>query len=327
MRNCGRLPRFDRHKCRCFPIQPYSAILPVMNERFARPSGHADGQSMIDDELRARVKRVLMGDCRVDDFDRLFLDQRDRYHGKESFREIADFVAHRKERNKGLVTQTARDVFTSVDVWSLQMRQKRPSAADITRAAWANFRLASDQQLREGCKVSRGAAKRLLENGLRRMARAEPLTDRELNVVKYLGNRFIWKPAFTDDQLFDDFRTVLLKNRILGPDESEQLVKVKPVLALYAIVCMHGSSVQMDAVSGELLAGFSNKGRRLEVKVQLVFGDGPLPIMAPICMFLTSFQPEAVCEPALLEPVGDAQPHVWRRPLELNAAGKLAFIG
>ncbi len=299
-----------------------------MSEGFSRPAGRADRQSMIDDELRARLKRVLAGECRVEDFDRLFLDQRDRHHGKESFREIGDFVAHRKERNKGLVTQTARDVFTSVDVWSLQMRQKRPSTADITRAAWANFRLASDQRLREGCKVSRGVAKRLLQTGLRKMDRGEPLTDRELNVVMYLGNRFIWKPAFTDDQLFDEFRTVLLTNRILGPDEAERLVKAKPVLALYAIVCMHGSSVQMDdAVSGELLAGFSNKERRLEVKVQLVFADGPLPIMAPICMFLTSFQPEGLCEPALLEPVDEAQPHVWRKPLELNATGKLAFIG
>jgi hypothetical protein len=106
---------------------------------------------MIDDDLRLRAGRLLTGQHRVEDLDRLFLGQRDRHHGKESFREIGDFVAHRAERQKGLVTQVARDVFTSVSIWSLGFRDKKPSKSDIVRAAQANYRLALDQQLKNGC--------------------------------------------------------------------------------------------------------------------------------------------------------------------------------
>jgi hypothetical protein len=53
---------------------------------------------------------LLSGRHLVHDLDRLFLAQRDRGHERESFREIGDFVAHRDERQKGLVTQTCRDV-------------------------------------------------------------------------------------------------------------------------------------------------------------------------------------------------------------------------
>ena len=106
--------------------------------------------ALIDEELRMRLKRMSAGRYHVEDLDRLFLGQRDRHHGKESFREIGDFVAHRAERNKGLVTQAARDMFTSLDVWLLYARGRRPSIADITRAARANFRLASERQLQDG---------------------------------------------------------------------------------------------------------------------------------------------------------------------------------
>ena len=75
------------------------------------------------------------------------------------------------------------------------------------------------------------------------------------------------------------------------------------------------------------MVNFSNKERRLEVKVQIAFEDGPKPIIAPICMFLTSLQPEGVCEPALLELGSEWQAHVWSRPIELNADGRLALIG
>ena len=80
--------------------------------------------------------------------DRLFLGQRERVWGRTAFRDIGDFVAHRDTCEKGVVTQVGKDVFTSVDVWSLQMRGREPSWADIARAAGANLRLASDEQIR-----------------------------------------------------------------------------------------------------------------------------------------------------------------------------------
>jgi len=47
---------------------------------------------LIDNDLRARVQRLLSGDHRVHDLDRLFLAQRDSAHERECFREIRDFA-------------------------------------------------------------------------------------------------------------------------------------------------------------------------------------------------------------------------------------------
>lgn len=283
---------------------------------------------MIADDLRMRTGRLLAGQRRVDDLDRLFLGLRDRHHGKESVREIGDFVAHRAERQKGLVTQVARDVFTSVSVWSLGFRNKKAEISDIVRAAKANFRLASDQQLKDGCGLRRPVVKRRLDSGLAKFERGETITDEEMAVLLYLGNRFIWKPAFNDGQLLSEFCEVMRKNAIIDAGDVSALENVRAFITLYAITCMHGSVIQFDGdMRGELLAGFANRDRLLEVKVQIRFDDMPKPILAPICMFLTSLQPDAHCEPALLLFQGEWLPGVWSKPIEINARGKLDFIG
>lgn len=263
---------------------------------------------MIDDDLHGRVQRLLSGSHHIHDLDRLFLALRDRAHGRESIREIGDFVAHRDQRQKGLVTQTGRDVFTSIDVWSLSFRGHKPALEDIARAAWANFRLASDRQIEAGCGLRRGTVKGRLKSGLSKLGCGEVLTTQELKVIEYLGNRFIWKPAFTDKQLFGEFRDVLYLNSILVNADIPALDGIRAFLTLYAICCMHGSAVVLDnGIRAELRAGYFNRERRLEVKMQIKFDDAPKPIMTPICMFLTSLQPEALCEE-----------HCWRFPSHLQ---------
>lgn len=282
---------------------------------------------MIDNDLRLRAKRLLSGVHRAEDLDRLFLDQRDRHHGKSCFREIGDFVAHRQERQKGLVTQVAGDVFTSVRVWSLGLRKKTASRADIAQAAWANFRLASDLQLKQGCGLRRAIAKRRLESGVPKFEAGQILSDQEADVISYLGNRFIWKPAFTDDQLFKEFGHVLLQNSIIERHETATLDEARAFLTLYAISRMHGSQITLgDGMKGEVLAGFANRERRLEVKVMITFLDAPKPITAPICMFLSSLQPEAHCEPALLDKGNIGLPNAWDEPIEVGDTGKLMLI-
>lgn len=283
---------------------------------------------MIDDDLRGRVRRLLGGSHHVHDLDRLFLALRDRAHERESFREIGDFVAHRDERHKGLVTQTGRDVFTSIDVWSLRLRGRKPSPQDIVRAAWANFRLASDSQLKVDCGLQRGTVKGRLKSGLSKLERGEALAGQEIKVIDYLGNRFIWRPAFTDEQLFNEFRDVLLLNSIIVKADIPALDGIKTFLTLYAISCMHGSAVVLEnGTRAELLAGFFNQKRCLEVKMQIRFDDAPKPISAPICLFLTSLQPENHCEAKLLELESKGQPPFsWSEPIEVGADGRLALV-
>jgi hypothetical protein len=218
-------------------------------------------------------------------------------------------------------------VFTSIDVWSLELRGRKPSPEDIVRAAWANFRLASDSQLKGGCGLQRGTVKGRLKSGLSKTERGEALAKQEIKVINYLGNRFIWKPAFTDGQLFNEFRDVLLLNSIILRADTPALNGIKTFLTLYAISCMHGSAVVLeDGTRADLLAGFSNQKRCLEVKMQIGFDDGPKPIMAPICLFLSSLQPENHCEAKLLELGSKGPLFAWSEPVEVGSDGRLVLV-
>ncbi len=282
---------------------------------------------LLNADLRHRARRLMAGDYRTGDLDRLFLGQRARAWNCACFREIGDFVAHRDIREKGLVTQVGRDIFTSVDVWSLKMRGRDPSWTDIARAAHANLRLASDEQLNSGCGCQRPIARKRLERALAKVDRNEPPTNSELRVLEYLGNRFIWKPAFTSDQLVAEFKQVLTRNGIIGKADSEALDGAKAFLSLYALAVMHGSSIVLDSgQKAKLFAGFANQERRLEVKVEIVFNELGKPLMAPVCLFLTDLHPEDHCDPDLLMPSDPILFDHWRVPIEVGAGGRLTRI-
>lgn len=282
---------------------------------------------MLDDDLRIRARRLATGQRRTEDLDRLFLGLRDRGEGRLSIREIGDFVAHRGQREKGLVTQTARDVFTSVDVWSRPLRRQPVARADVVRAVRANFRLASDQQIKKGCGMRRSIVRRRLDSALLQFERGEILRDQEMAILKYLGTTFIWKPAFTDIQLFTEFRNILYHRGLLTKAEWVSIETAKTFLTLYTIALMHGVRVTFDTgLRSELRAGFSNRQGHLEIKILITFDDAPKPIMSPICMFLTSLRPEEHCAPQLLDLGTCALPDAWNAPIEVGANGKLTLI-
>jgi hypothetical protein len=259
--------------------------------------------------------------------DRLFLGQRTRAGNRACFREIGDFVAHRDTREKGLVTQSGRDIFTSLDVWSLGLRGRRPSLADIARAGHANLRLASDEQLKSGCGCQHQTARKRLQRALEKVERNEKPTDAEFKVLNYLGNRFIWKPAFTADQLFVEFNEVLTQNGIIGKADSAALVNAKVFLTLYALAVMHGSSIILEnGEKARLFAGYANHERRLEVKVDIAFNELSKPVLAPICLFLTELSAENHCDRELLVSPTPTVPSHWEFPIDVGANGHLGRI-
>jgi hypothetical protein len=283
---------------------------------------------MLDEDLRHRARRLSAGERRVVDLDRLFLGLRARAGAQACFREIGDFVAHRDTREKGLITQVGRDVFTSVDVWSLKMRGRDPSWADIARAAHANLRLASDEQLRDGCGCERPSAKQRLQRALAKIGRGETPTDKQLRTLDYLGNRFIWKPAFTAAQLAAEFKEVLLRTGITQLSDADLSEETRTFLALYALALMHGSSILLEnGHRARLFAGFANRQRRLEVKVEIVFDELSKPLMALVCLFLTDLRPDAHCAPALLMPSDPTLPTHWDFPIDLGRDAKLDQAG
>jgi hypothetical protein len=273
---------------------------------------------MLDDDLSLRVRRLLSGQHRIDDLDRLYLGQRQRSGNRPAFREIGDFVAHRDGRDKGLLTQTARDVFVSFDVWSLGLRRLEPSRDDIVRAAEANLRLASDEQLKAGCGVGRQTVRKRLAAVIEKTGRGERLKASEIQTLQYLGNHFIWKPAFTGHQLFEEFAAVLRVNGLIGDADAAALEGAKAFILLHALAVMHGSAIVLDSGGrARLFAGYANKDRWLEVKVELTMPGFDKPVWAPIAMFYTDLRPEEHCHPDLVLGEDPIMIDHWDFPLDV----------
>ena len=280
---------------------------------------------MFDDDLQVRANRLLSGGCRTVDFDRLFLGLRSQAGQCDCFREIGDFVAHRDSRTKGLTTQTGRDVFTSLDVWSLKLRGLDATIDDIMRAARANLRLASDAQLKQGCGCRRQTAAKRLDRAQAKIERREPLNETESDTLEYLGNRFIWKPAFSSEQLFIEFGQVLV--RIIGMSDFPRLSQARPYLSCYALAVMHGSTITLESGhKARLFAGYANRDRFLEVKMEITFQDIEKPIHAPVCLFLTDLHPEGHCAADLVAPETPVLPNHWNMPIELGPDGRLTKV-
>jgi len=282
--------------------------------------------TLFDEDLQRRARRLLNGDHRVGDLDRLYLGIRARARGFDAVREIGDFVAHRDTRDKGLIIQVGRDVFTSVDVWSMAMRGLKATLADLGRAADANLRLATEDQVKAGCGCGRARARKRVESALEMIGRGHSMSEAEARALDYLGNRFVWRPAFSADQLIDELGRLLIRVGLIEPLEQARLAQARTFVALHALSVMHGSSITMPSGhKARLFAGFSNRDRWLEVKIEIVFAELGKPLMTPICLFLTDLLPEDHCATSLVtsEPV---LIDFWKDPVEVGPDGRLALL-
>jgi hypothetical protein len=189
---------------------------------------------MSDEELRIRARRLLAGKLQLEDLDRLFLDQRQRCFGRKHFQEIGDFVAHRSERNQGPVTAVIQDIMTSFRVWSMPMRGETHKLADIKEAGEANLRLLTDEKIQTGCGMGRQTAQAKFRKGVAKLERGASLSNSEVAAMQYLGNRFVWRPAFSDNDLLADFTEVLTRNGLMPDKPQISVERLSAVLALYA---------------------------------------------------------------------------------------------
>jgi hypothetical protein len=275
---------------------------------------------MINKDLEGRVDRLLRGERRTDDLDRLYLGLRDRAFGRASVREIGDFVAHREQREKGPVTNRVRDIFISLESWVRGVEGQLPTIPELRKVAAANLRIATDTQLQTRVALRRQTASSVLEQGIRKLEKGIYPTPRERRVIDYLGSAFIWNQAFTAAEAGAELIQVLRQHRLLRAEGAADFEAAFPFLALYVVTLMHGSTVLMEnEARAELFASRDNRQGFLEVKARLVVQGLSKPVIAPACIFWTELEAKRFCQPTLLADQG-----AWDHPLEIDPQGLLA---
>lgn len=280
----------------------------------------AGTKGLLDRALRRHVLAILRGSASAADFQALFQGLRFRSKGRRRFREIADFIAHPDQRDRGPIADLVRDVFESARVFTMVAGGRVPSADEARAAGHANLRLATDISISSLCAMNRKAAGSAINRAADHLNHGLHPSERDAFVFDAYCNRVKWHPAFHDHELLDEFVAVLWDNKLLEPLERAQMASSGERLTLFVLALLHGVEIALkDREPIILQAGFFNRERRLEVKAHIVFDDLNKPVFMPLCVFLTDLQPKGRCDDALLS----SEVHGWTMPIALNPDGML----
>lgn len=273
-----------------------------------------------DEDLKARIERLMSGDLQVEDIAKLYVGKRSASFGRVSFRELADFVAHPDKRNRGPVTDRIRDMRTTFKPFLDRSHdQENPNLKDVIARCDSNFRMASDEQI---SSLSGGRKRQQVQRVLRsaveklKTGKSNALTVDEQEIAISFGDRIIWNPALRAQEVFDDFKYVIVRNGLLEKDESHKLDRVRSLVILHAISVMHGSAFDLgDGLTGELQAGFDNPQGRLEVTAVLKLEGYSKAVSMKVGLFWTDLLGREHVEPILIE-----HPGPWTFAIEVKDA-------
>jgi len=274
--------------------------------------------SIHDEALKARVSRLIAGDLRVDDITGLYIGKRSSSYGRMSFRELADFIAHPDLRNRGPVADRIRDMQTTFrPLFDSTLKDKKPSLDDLIARCESNFRMANDEQIsRLSGGRNRQQVQRVLTSSVKKIGNGElgKLSEDEEGLAIAFGDRVIWNPALHAQVVFDDFKHVLLKNRLLAKEEANKLDQARSLVVLHALTVLHGTAFDLgDGMTGELQAGFQNPNGCLEITALLSLEGYSKNVTMKVGLFWTDLQGHEFVNPSLME-----HPGPWKFGIELK---------
>ena len=198
------------------------------------------------------MEKLLAGDGDVEDLNRLFLGLRERFYSRQAFQEIGHFAAHADERIMGVVSNRLKDFFVNLR-HSLPVIVKQPGYEIDGRQAGRTLRaalnLCSDDDLPCRPEQARSLIGRI-ERKIEKLTSTggvvnSPLTDNERALFDHLTGYLRVRPVFTGDDLFREFGDVLMRNRLLDPDELQGLEQARPFVVAYGGWRMHLCNVRL----------------------------------------------------------------------------------
>ena len=256
---------------------------------------------MLLEDHRRRVARLLRGERRVSDMERLFSDLRMMKPGHSSVREVGHFAAHREERDSGISLKRANDIQTSARLWQKQFDGVPPDADHLKEAGRANLNIMPDNRIREKLGISRQTAEQTFAKALRKFAADRHLKPREAQVLKVFGLSMMWQFALDDHTLSSDFTDLLVFEGALPEPERANFEGVSQFVTLYALSIMHGTRLKMvDGATTRLRLAESEETGCLRIKADIPVSGGPKPITSSVPLFETSLAAATHCDSRIL---------------------------
>lgn len=171
------------------------------------------------------INKIESGNFDENDVEILYMKLRPYSYGNIIFREIADFVAHNDERNKGLAVKSLKtmslmmkyfinypgnnkklDISKEFPMWIKELLILQVDKLDL-KTIRTEFKSTSK-------KIKSLINNSLIENEQNNMVIIENISDSLYKILKYLLGRIISNPIFTQEKIIDETLNVLKKNKI-----------------------------------------------------------------------------------------------------------------
>jgi hypothetical protein len=207
-------------------------------------------------DLRSRVERLLSGDIREQDFQRLFFNMREESGGTGVVSEVTNFLAH-PLRTQAIAAKDSRDLFAFIRFLMPMDRGHIISPvfpATMPNAMRANLRRMRPGTLKRFARTNPIHAKRVLERILARLLptghggyrKVIFLNEEEKRIFSVIAQHIKGGALFTDSDLLKDFARILVRQGLLKESERPSLSIIKPALALFALSAMHNRKIELD---------------------------------------------------------------------------------
>jgi hypothetical protein len=284
-------------------------------------------------EMRLRVERLLKGSGRADDISTLYLHLRHRSRGRATVAEIGDSVAHREEKNKGIVTGDLRDFFTVMKTLGPTMipdsaynysAENLPS--NFREFLPAALRLAENDKIKLHTGLNRAAAERMLPGIVAKIRQHSDgrlqihgLTPTEIGLCECLSGYIRARAAFKEDRLITEFVDALVDENLINSSERKILVKARNHIALVAACSLHMTRIDLgDGTFAEITLSPTSGPDHKRIGVYArAFIPGPINVYVSRVVFDTSLVAAEWTDGLQIEEAN------WEFPLEIRPDWRL----
>lgn len=265
---------------------------------------------MLFKDHRIRVTRLLRGECRVTDLDRLFSDLRTDRPCRSSVKEVGHFAAHRGERSSGIVLERAAHMQVSARSWVRQQQGHLPTFQELRAVGQSNLAIMPPEHLKERLRLTRQAAGTAFRKAVDRLEAGRPPKQRDREIVNLLGFCLMWQFSFDDRTLAADLTAMLVAEGALAREDEAAFAEIATFVTLYALALMHGAALKMpDGQLAPLRLAVREETGTLRIKADVPVDDTIKPVLISVPLFESSVPAVNHCDPsAISSPGGRIRP-------------------
>lgn len=285
-------------------------------------------------ELYYRAQRLLHCQFRQDDLYVLVLGLRERNFGKQTVRELGDFVAHNAIRTRGPIAHEVRIFYKSMRLQiSLNFNvivDENRFPQDIREILDYNLSRIDKLILKNGTGLGRIAAqlhlnkfiKDLRQNSAGEWKICRKMTNEEIHLVHFLLDTIVVQPYFTEELLWNEFCAVIVKNQLIEERQVHQMEKIKPLFAIFVLSILHGSKFEIEKGWSAYLYIDQENGDLCVKSISRIFRNKD-PLYFIYTPLRTSLSVEKWYDGAL----SSSPSENWKRIIEVSAGMRLVTMG